>query len=138
MSTRPRWRRPEGGADAVAAGAARPTAITLPCLHFDATCGFYAQVFGLRETTRASGRVALQLAGIELVLIDASRREGFSRGDGQGLYLEIAVPRIGPVRARLQGLGAQVFSNRRTAGRLLTTQDPEGNLVNVVALPAGG
>jgi catechol-2,3-dioxygenase len=138
MSTRPRWKRPESSVDAVAAGAARPTALTLPCLHFDTTCNFYAQVLGLQESSRSAGRVALQLASIELVLVDASRREGFARGDGQGLYLEVAVPQLTPVRARLQALGAQVFSNRRTAGRLLTTQDPEGNLVNVVALPAGG
>lgn len=138
MSTRPRWRRPGSGADAVADGAARPTALTLPCLQFDATCSFYAQVLGLLESSRSAGRVALQLASIELVLVDASRREGFARGDGQGLYMEVAVPELAPVRARLQALGAQVFSNRRTADRLLTTQDPEGNLVNVVALPATG
>lgn len=135
MSTRPRWRRTESGGDAVGEGAARPTALTMPCLHFDATCAFYAQVLGLRESSRSAGRVALQLASIELVLVDASRREGFARGDGQGLYLEVAVPGLAPVRARLEALGAQVFSNRRTASRLLTTQDPEGNLVNVVALP---
>lgn len=81
--------------------------------------------------------MALQLGALELVLIDAARREGFARGDGQGLYLEVAVPDLGPVRARLQALGAQVFSSRRTADRLLTMQDPEGNLVNVVALPEG-
>jgi catechol-2,3-dioxygenase len=138
MSTRPRWVRPGGGADAAAAVVARPTALTLPCLHFEQTVGFYAEVFGLRESSRSAGRVALQLGALEVVLVDASRREGYTRGDGQGLYLEVAVASLGPVRARLQARGAQVFSNRRTADRLLTLQDPEGNLVNVVALPGPG
>ncbi len=139
MSTRPRWRpaRAPGSAGSLADGP-RATALTIPCMRFDATRAFYADAVGLPIGPPTGGRVTLDLGELRLVLIDASRMARFERGDGQGLYLEVAVPDLNAARARLVAAGAEVFAPARGNGRLLTAQDPEGNLVNLVAAgPAG-
>ena len=138
MSTRARWRPPASGDDPKRQAGARATAITVPCLHIEQTVRFYQEGFGMEPSGRWGGRVSLSLGSLDLVLVDASGRAGYQRGEGQGVYIELSVSSLVPVRARLQALGAKVFSSPRTADRLLTAQDPEGNLVNVLARPAGG
>lgn len=138
MSTRARWRPPASGGDRDRQTGPRASAITLPCLHLEQTVRFYEEGFGLETSGRWGGRVALSLGSLDLVLVDASGRAGYQRGAGQGVYVELSVSSLVEVRARLKALGATVFSSPRTADRLLTAQDPEGNLVNVLARPAGG
>lgn len=133
MSSRPRWRPARAPVDAEATGAPRATALTIPCLRFEATRAFYVDGLGLSAAAPAPGRTTLELGGLRLVLIDASRMARFERGDGQGLYLEIAVPDLPAARARLVAAGVEVFASPRGGGRLLTAQDPEGNLVNLVS-----
>jgi len=138
MSTRARWRPAASGGDPERHAGSRATAITVPCLHHEQTVRFYEKGFDLEPTGRWEGRVSLSLGSLDLVLVDASGRAGYRRGEGQGVYVELGVASLAPVRARLEALGATVFSSPRTADRLLTVQDPEGNLVNVLARPARG
>ena len=133
MSTRPRWRPTRGEAVVGAPHGTRATAVTLPCVHFEETIRFYSVVFAVPQVVRSAERVVLDFGTLELVLIDASGKDGYTRGDGQGVYLELSVPAIPPVHARLEEMGARTFRNSRMQDRLLTVQDPEGNLVNILA-----
>ena len=132
MSTRPRWRPPQPEPVVGATHGTRATAVTLPCLHFEETIRFYSVVFAVRQVGGSAGRVVLDFGTLELVLIDASGQDGYTRGDGQGVYLELSVPALSPVHARLEEMGARTFRNSRMRDRLLTAQDPEGNLVNIL------
>ena len=70
---------------------------------------------------------------IPLPPLDGGRVAGFQRKEGQGLYLELQVGDLDAVRSHLLSVGARVFELRTTpSGRLMTVQDPEGNLVNLV------
>ena len=67
------------------------------------------------------------------MLMDAARVPGFSRSEGQGIYMELAVPDLVGLEERLKRNNYRVFRPRSDSdGRLLTVQDPEGNLINLV------
>jgi catechol-2,3-dioxygenase len=112
--------------------------VTLPCTRFAKTAKFYGKTLGLKSSGKGPGRVVLDLETVRLVLVDASRMSGFSRGDGQGLYMEITIVDLPATRARLEAAGVRLFAPRRSRGDVLTVEDPEGNLVNLVAAPAAG
>lgn len=136
MSTRPHWGRTRVTADDIQrllGGPTRVRGFTLPCMHFPRTLRFYTDRLGLRLVGQTRGHAVLDAAGIRIVLIDASKVIGFARKDGQGLYLELEVGDLAAVVARLKEDGGAVAPTRRSAtGQLLTVQDPEGNLVNLV------
>lgn len=137
MSSRPRWTGPKGSG-ARPGASKRLTSVTLPCTRFAKTAKFYGETLGLKSSGRSLGRIVLDLESVRLVLVDGSRMPGFSRGDGQGLYMEITIVDLPATRARLEAAGVRLFAPRRGRGDILTVEDPEGNLVNLVSAPPAG
>lgn len=97
------------------------------------TATFYTATIGLPILGRSSRHVSLDADGVRLVLVDASRSAGFSRGKSQTMFLELAVPDLSGVERALAAAGAKVASSTKKAEHMLSTRDPEGNLVNLVA-----
>ena len=136
MSTRSHWGRTRVTAEAISrelGGATRLRGVTLPCIRYPETREFYTDRLGLKLSGQARGHAVLDGGGTRVVLIDAGKVPGFVRKEGQGLYLELQVGDLEAVRARLSKGGTRVFEPRDSpSGRLLTVQDPEGNLINLV------
>lgn len=136
LSTRTHWGRTRVTADDLQRSLGGPTrlrGVTLPCVDYAATRRFYTEGLGIRLTGQTRGHAVLDLGGTRLVLLDGGRVAGFQRKEGQGLYLELQVGDLDAVRSHLRSVGARVFELRTTpSGRLMTVQDPEGNLVNLV------
>ena len=134
MSTRPVWHRPRSSQLALASGSTSLRGLTLPCLEFDTTRHFYVELLGLSIKSQGKQHLLLDGGGPRIVLMDAARVPGFSRSEGQGIYMELAVPDLGELEARLTTHNYRVFRPRAGSdGRLLTVQDPEGNLINLVS-----
>ena len=107
--------------------------LTLPCLEFEATRHFYVDLIGLVVKSQGRQHLLLDGGGCRIVLMDAGRVPGFSRSEGQGIYMELAVPDLAGLEERLKRENHRVFRPRSDSdGRLLTVQDPEGNLINLV------
>ena len=118
-------------------GPARVRGLTVPCLRFAESLDFYTAGLGLRMLRQARGHAILDGGGARVVLVDASRMAGYQRQGGQGLYLELEVRDLDALQARLADRGGPTYTPRRSAsGVLMTVQDPEGNLVNLLQ-PAG-
>lgn len=136
MSRRHHWGRTRVSADDIERALSGPTrlrGITVPCTKYLETRRFYVDRLGMRLTGQNRGHAVIEASGIRLVLIDASRVQGFVRKDGQGLYLELQVGNLEAVRARLAEDGKPLYQPRTSpSGYLLTVVDPEGNLVNLV------
>ncbi len=133
MSTRPVWHRPRSCHATIAAGAVSLRGLTLPCLEFEKTRHFYVELLGLTVKSHGKQHLLLDGGGPRIVLMDAARVPGFSRSEGQGIYMELAVPDLIEMEARLSSNNHRVFRPRADSdGRLLTVQDPEGNLINLV------
>ncbi len=112
--------------------------ITLPCLQLKRTARFYAGVVGLPISGRSPRHVTLNADGVRVVLVDAGSTAGFSRGKSQTMFLELVVPDLESVRLRLAEDGARIYPVRRgSERRLLTTRDPEGNVLNMVLAGEG-
>lgn len=132
MSSRPHPRRarraPPPPPAATAIGG-----VTLPCLQLVKTATFYTRALGLAIKGRSSRHVTLDADGVRLVLVDAARTPGFSRGKSQTAFLELQVPDLARLAQSLQAAGARIFPAREgSQGRMLTTRDPEGNVLNLV------
>lgn len=97
------------------------------------TATFYTATIGLPILGRSSRHVSLDADGVRLVLVDASRSAGFSRGKSQTMFLELAVPDLSGVERALAAAGAKVASSTKKKEHMLSTRDPEGNLLNLVA-----
>lgn len=98
------------------------------------TATFYTATIGLPILGRSSRHVSLDADGVRIVLVDASRSAGFARGKSQTMFLELAVPDLSGVERSLAAAGAKVASATKTKeGRLLSTRDPEGNVLSLVA-----
>ena len=107
--------------------------VTLPCVKLVQTRAFYTELLGLKLVKQTRNHVVLDAAGIRMVLIDAHRVPGFSKPEGQALYLELAVADLATTRRRLARHKTRMFQPRQLpADRLLTVEDPEGNLINLV------
>lgn len=133
MSTRPVWHRPRSSQVASVTGTASLRGLTLPCLNFDSTRRFYVELLGLEVKSHGKQHLLLDGGGSRIVLMDAARVPGFSRTEGQGIYMELAVPDLSGLEERLKRDNHRVFRPRADSdGRLLTVQDPEGNLINLV------
>ena len=136
MSRRAYWGRSRVTADDIEralGGPARLRAVTVPCLHFQDSLHFYTGCLGLRLTRQARGHAVLDAGSVRVVLVDASKMSDFQPQPGQGLYVEIEVGDLDAVQVRLARFGGPSYAPRRSAaGVLMTVQDPEGNLVNLV------
>lgn len=130
MSTRAFWGRCRSD-ETAPASRARLSGLTMPCGNFTATRRFYQELLGL--TVNGSGRThcTLDAGGLAILLVDASKVSGFSRGAGQGIFLELAVGDLAGTRAALAAAGARLGPPR--ADGSVTVQDPEGNLLTLVA-----
>jgi catechol 2,3-dioxygenase-like lactoylglutathione lyase family enzyme len=143
VSTRGFWNRTQvarpRAAAAVSEGA-ELRAVNIPCAKFPESRRFYVELLGLQMAGRGRSHIALAAGASRIILLDTSRVSGFSRGNSQGLYLELVVPDLAAVRERLHADGARLYQPRREAhqGRLITVEDPEGNLINVVERGSGG
>ena len=133
MSSRPVWHRPRPERTNNSTGSTELRGLTLPCLDFEATRHFYVEVIGLVVKSQGKQHLLLDGGGCRIVLMDAGRVPGFSRSDGQGIYMELSVADLGEMERRLVAHQLRVFRPRADSdGRLLTVQDPEGNLINLV------
>ena len=137
VSSRAFWNRTQTArlpAARVGPSAVELRAVNVPCARFPEARRFYADLLGLAVAGRGRTHLALMAGSTRIILLDTSRVAGFTRGSSQGLYLELAVPDLAAVRDRLEGAGARVYQPRRDAhqGKLLTVEDPEGNLLNLV------
>ena len=133
MSTRPVRHRPRSKRISGSRGSTALRGLTLPCVDFAATRHFYVELLGLKISSQGKQHLLLDAAGPRIVLMDAGRVPGFSRSDGQGIYMELAVSDIEELEKRLEASKHRVFRPRADSdGRLLTVQDPEGNLINLV------
>jgi predicted enzyme related to lactoylglutathione lyase len=118
----------------LATGSATLRGLTLPCLDFETTRHFYVELLGLSVKSQGKQHLLLDGGGPRIVLMDAARVPGFTRSEGQGIYMELAVPDLLELEARLTTHNHRVFRPRADSdGRLITVQDPEGNLINLVA-----
>jgi predicted enzyme related to lactoylglutathione lyase len=92
------------------------------------------ELLGLPVQSQGKQHLLLDGGGTRIVLMDAARVPGFSRSEGQGIYMELSVPDLAELEARLEAKQHRVFRPRADSdGRLLTVQDPEGNLINLVS-----
>ena len=133
MSTRPVRHRPRSKRNSRNQGATTLRGLTLPCVDFVATRHFYVELLGLKVSSQGKQHLLLDACGSRIVLMDAGRVPGFSRSDGQGIYMELAVPDIQELEKKLKASKYRVFRPRADSdGQLLTVQDPEGNLINLV------
>jgi catechol 2,3-dioxygenase-like lactoylglutathione lyase family enzyme len=107
--------------------------VTVPCLDLPAALRFYSDGLGLRLAGQARGHAILDAGGVRLVLLDAVQVPGFHKESGQGLFLELAVADLGAVAARLEASGLRLSTPRPSrAGRVLSVEDPEGNVVSLI------
>ena len=138
MSTRGFWSRTRPGsasAERADRGATRLKGVTIPCRNFAVAREFYVDLLGLKIVGRGRNHLLLQAGPVKVVLLDAVKVQGYNRGDGQSFYLELAVPDLAGLKRRLEQHRMRVFQPRKEGNtRLLTAQDPEGNLVNLVEI----
>ncbi len=130
MSTRAFWGRCRTD-EVRPAPRVRVSGLTIPCGSFAATRRFYQDLLGLVVSGSGRTHCALDAGGLSLLLVDASKVSGFSRGAGQGVFLELAVGDLAGTRAALGAAGARLGPVR--ADGSVTVQDPEGNLLSLVA-----
>jgi catechol 2,3-dioxygenase-like lactoylglutathione lyase family enzyme len=140
MSTRAWWPRTAALATARASRegvAASLRGITMPCLQFQRSRQYYADLLGLKITGRGRNHLLLDAGGVRLVLLDANSLPGFTRGTDQSFYIELQVPDLGAVRDRLEAARLPVYQNKG-GGKLISVRDPEGNLLHLVGPTTSG
>jgi predicted enzyme related to lactoylglutathione lyase len=107
---------------------------------FEAMAGFYRDQLGLGPRTSKPDFISFDWAGVRLSVSVHDRVRGTS-GDPHRIMLNLAVDDIDAVHARLSAAGV-VFSRpperEDWGGRVATFADPDGNLIQLFELPAGG
>ncbi len=132
MSTRPFWARTRAPS-VERSSSASLRGVTLPCFELERAEIFYTQLLGMERLRRTANHSLLQAGGVRVILLDATRLPGFTRPRGQAMFLEVAVPDLEATRRRLTLCDVRIFQQRRRGpGALLTIEDPEGNMVNLV------
>jgi catechol 2,3-dioxygenase-like lactoylglutathione lyase family enzyme len=119
--------------------ASRIQNVGLTSLHYERTLAFYRDLLGLGVHWQSDQACFLRAGAVFLAIVDAAKGEPEFRPTGRGIWLDLYVDDLDVVQNMLEGAGATIRKKWETAdGRLLLTEDPDGNLVEIVQAGSTG